>query len=142
MSRDAMRDVASTAPAPLSTAPPAAPAVPAAPVAPALPAVPPIDWHGNAVAFYSSWAFKYVALFVGVVILLYVMQPPFVLSEIPPNQQNNPNYEPGCSLRSVIIVATVSVAAAVVTPVIGRNWGWITSTASGAAQSVRSVVAK
>jgi hypothetical protein len=118
----------------------AVPTVSTPPIGPTPPVVSSIDWKSNFKSFYKSWFFQYVAIFVGVVIMLYVMQPPFVLSEIPPHQLNNPSYVPGCSFRSVMIVATASVAAAAVAPLLYRNWGMVSSSAKNAAQTVKTIV--
>lgn len=134
ISRQAMDASKSTAPT--VAEPVVAPTI----TAPPPPSTPPsVDWKSHAKSFYNSGWFQYVAIFVSVVALLYILRPPFVLSEIPPNQQTNPAYEPGCSLRAVLIVALASVAFSVIIPVIYRNWAWITSSAKGVADTVRSV---
>lgn len=100
------------------------------------------EWVKLAASFYHSWTFQYVVIFVGVVIMLYVMQPPFVLAEIPPHEQQNYAYSPGVSFRAVVIVSSASVACAALAPMMYRNWDTISSTAKDVADAFKSTAQK
>lgn len=135
--RDAMSDgPAAPNPAALAAAP-AAPAVPA-PAAPQPPpplpvaapppaaAAPPGPAIGEQVMeLCKSQLVQYALLFVSVVIVLYILQPPFVHAPVPPSQHDNPTYHPGCSAKAVVVVATLTVVMAAAAPVVSRNWGAI-----------------
>lgn len=63
----------------------------------------------------ETWAFKYVAMFVVIIILLYLMKPSFVLRRPLPSPAN-PTAEERCSHTRVFVAAAVAVGAALLLP--------------------------
>jgi hypothetical protein len=100
------------------------PTVGAAVVTPVSEAAPLTDAvKGACIRLYNSWAFKYVALFVTVLIILMAIKPPFVRERVPPGAQDDPTYDPPCSTTRVLVVAMLTIAIAAVGPVVYDHWG-------------------
>lgn len=70
-------------------------------------------------AFYNSWVFKYAVLFVSIVTILLVINPPFV--------RHDDEYDSPCSWQNVVTIAAVVTVLAGIAPVIYDHWGMVQS---------------
>jgi hypothetical protein len=70
-------------------------------------------------SFYNSWMFKYVVLFVSIVTILLVINPPFV--------RHDDEHDSPCSLQNVVTIAAVVTVLAGIAPVLYDHRGMVQS---------------
>jgi hypothetical protein len=76
---------------------------------------------------YNSWMFKYVALFIALIVILIIIKPPFVRVRTPLGAQDDSSYDPPCSPTRIVVVATIAIATAAMAPYAYDHWGSIVS---------------
>lgn len=131
----------STAPAAVAISQPA-PAPPSQPAATALSAKTQHLWTrttGLAKRFGSTWIFKYVALFVLVMVILIVIRPGFVMQKTSPTPEN-PIVDETYSWKYVIGISIATVIAAALVPLVYSHRTKIFNQLSSVGKRMKSAV--